>query len=121
MMHMILFVLDDPALLDDVLDAWDEIGVSGVTIIESTGINRRRLARQVGTVFMAGINRLMSGDEENHYTLLTIVRSEDRVLKCVAAAEKIVGDLNTPNSGVLAAWPLAYIKGVPESQEDSED
>lgn len=113
-MHMVLFVLDDPALLDDVLEAWEAIGVSGVTIIESTGINRRRRAQAVGTMFMAGINRLMSGPEESHYTLLTIVKGEHVVRQCLEAAEMIVGDLSQPNSGVLAAWPLSVVKGVPD-------
>ena len=52
-MHMVLFVLDDPELLDEVLDVWEAIGVSGVTIMDSTGINRRRLARQA-PVWRAG-------------------------------------------------------------------
>lgn len=119
-MHMVLFVLDNPDRLDEILDAWEAIGVTGVTIIESTGINRRRLARQVGTAFMAGINRLMSGDQESHYTLLTIVKGETMVQRCLATVEAIVGDLNTPNSGVLAAWPLPYVKGVPEPSLSDE-
>jgi hypothetical protein len=119
-MYMVMFVLDDPELLDNVLDAWDEIGVSGVTYVESTGINRRRLARQVGTPFMAGINRLMTGNQENHFTLFTIVRSERVVQECLDAAESIVGNLLTPNSGVLAAWPLPIVKGVPEKRSESD-
>jgi hypothetical protein len=118
-MHMVLCVLDDPAMLNDLLEAWDRIGVSGVTIIESTGINRLRRAHQVGTSFMAGINRLMSGDQEMHYTLLTIVRDQAMVQLCVSAAESIVGDLDSPNTGVIAAWPLSYIKGVPPSPEEA--
>jgi hypothetical protein len=118
---MILFVLDDPSQLDSVLDAWNEIGVSGVTIMDSTGINRRRLARQVGTTFMAGINRLMSSEQETHYTLFTIVDSVEVVEECTAAVERIVGDLDTPNSGVLAAWPLDYVKGVPNKNQSNED
>lgn len=119
-MYMLLFVLDSPEYLDDILDAWDAIGVSGVTIIESTGINRRRRATQVGTPFMAGINRLMSGDEETHNTLFTIVQDETIVQKCLEAAESIVGDLDQPNSGVLAAWPITYVKGVPLENESDE-
>lgn len=119
-MYVVLFVLDNPNMLDDVLDAWDAIGVSGVTIMDSTGINRRRRAAQVGKPFMAGINRLMSGDQENQYTLLTIVRNEAVVQECVEAAEKIVGDLDLPNSGILVAWPLAYVKGVPSLSQDNE-
>jgi nitrogen regulatory protein PII len=120
-MHMLFFVLDDPARLDEVLDAWDAIGVTGVTIIESSGINRRKRARQVGTPFMAGINRLMSSQQESHYTLITIVKGEEVVSKCITAVEEIVGDLNLPNSGVLAAWPLPMVKGVPERPSTGED
>jgi nitrogen regulatory protein PII len=120
-MYMILFVLDNPQFLDEVLDAWDEIGVSGVTIIDSTGINRRRQALQVGTPFMAGINRILSGDLETHNTLFTIVQNETIVHECIVAAEKIVGDLNQPNSGVLAAWEIPIVKGIPSMKENLED
>lgn len=120
-MHMVMFVLDDPNRLDEVLDAWDSIGVSGVTILESTGINRRRRARQVGSMFMAGINRLMSSDQESHYTLFTVVHDRETVQRCIAAAEKIVGDLALPNSGVLASWQLDLVKGVPPASSNSEE
>lgn len=113
-MHMVMFVLDDPDILDKVLDAWDAIGVSGVTIIESTGINRRAKARQVGAPFMAGINRVMGSAMEGHYTLFTIVKGEPMVDACIRAAESVVGDLDQPDSGVLAAWPLTNVKGVPD-------
>jgi len=119
-MYMILFVLDNPEYLDEVLDAWDEIGVSGVTIIDSTGINRRRHALQVGTPFMAGINRILSGDLETHNTLFTIVQNETIVQECIVAAEGIVGDLNQPNSGVLAAWQIPIVKGIPFLKENLE-
>jgi len=119
-MFLVMFVLDDPDLLDKVLDAWDAIGVSGVTIVESSGINRRRMARQVGAPFMAGINRLMTGSQENHTTLFTIVPNDDLVQACLHEAEKIVGDLSQPHTGVLAAWPLAIVKGVPEEGKKIE-
>ncbi len=119
-MYMIMFVLDDPNYLDKVLDAWDSIGVTGVTIIESTGINRRKRARQVGSMFMAGVNRLMSSDEESHYTLFTMVHDQEVVENCIAEVEKIVGDLDLPNSGVLASWQLDVVKGVPQSSRKTE-
>lgn len=120
-MYMVMFVLDDPNRLDEVLDAWDSIGVSGVTILESTGINRRRRARQVGSMFMAGINRLMSSDQESHYTLFTMVHNSSIVQRCIEAAEEIVGDLELPNSGVLASWQLDLVKGVSPALPNSED
>ena len=55
----------------------------------------------------------MSGDQEMHYTLMAIVSNEAFVQQCVTAIETIVGDLDEPNTGVLAAWPLVFVKGVP--------
>ena len=112
-MYMVMFVLDDPSRLDEVLNAWEVAGISGATIMESTGINRRRQAKLVGTSLMAGINRLMSSYEESHYTLFTIVPDESVVTRCLEAVESVIGDLNQANTGVLAAWPLSVVKGVP--------
>lgn len=119
-MHMLMFVLDDPNYLEEVLDAWEEVGVSGVTIVESTGMARIRIDKMVGSPLMAGINRLMHSDQEGHYTLFTIVKGEAVVRRCIEAAEKIVGNLSTPNSGVMAAWPVSIVKGVPDPNLNTE-
>ena len=116
-MHMVMFVLDDPNQLEAILDVWEKVGISGATIIESTGINRYKRAQMVGRPFMAGINRLMSASEENHYTLFAIVNNEQMIQDCLEAAEKVVGDLNLPNTGIFFAWPLCYVKGVPGINE----
>ena len=41
-MQMVMFVLNDPGKLDDLLDGWYEQGIVGATIVRSTGIFRRR-------------------------------------------------------------------------------
>ena len=120
-MHMVMFVLDDIQHLDQVLDAWDALGVSGVTIIESTGINRRKSARLAGNAFMAGINRLVHTQEEGHLTLITIVKGAEAVRDCIKAAEEIVGNLKLPHTGVMAAWKLSIVKGVPNPSLDTEE
>lgn len=118
-MHMVMFVLDQPDHLDAVLDAWAAIGVSGVTIVESSGIQRRRRQRErIPTRF--GFESIAPTTESGNYTLFTLVRDETLVRQCLAAAESVVGDLDGPNTGVLAAWPLAVIKGVPEPPRQPE-
>jgi len=111
-MYMVMFVLDDPDRLDAILEAWEAIGVSGVTIAETTGINRRRVQKKRIPARYA-FGQFVEGGTENHCTLFTIVSDETVVEKCLAAAEGIVGDLDGPDTGVLAAWPLTRVKGVP--------
>jgi hypothetical protein len=110
-MYMVMLVLDDPARLDAVVDAWAAVGISGATIIESTGIYRQRAARrQVHARYAFGSG---AADEFGHVTLFAIVPDETVARRCLAAAEAVVGDLDGPNTGVLAAWPLTLVKGVP--------
>lgn len=110
-MFAILFVLDDPEKLDDILDAWYTVGISGATILESTGIQRRRAKR-----FNIPIRYTfppIASTEEGNYTLLTIVPDEASVQACLRAVESIVGNLDEPSTGIFTAWPIAVVKGVP--------
>jgi nitrogen regulatory protein PII len=109
-MHAILFVLDDPQKLNAVLEAWAAIGVDGATIFESTGYARQRVKRLHFPIRYALPDA--SDDFEGHVTLFVIVREERLVQSCLQEAERLVGDLNAPNTGVFAAWPLAFVKGV---------
>jgi hypothetical protein len=111
-MFMVMLVIDDPHHLDAVLDAWEAIGINGATIIESTGINRRRRAHLVGATFMSGINRLTESDDEGHYTLFAIVPSMEVAAGSLSAVERITGSLDKPDTGVFAAWSLELVKGV---------
>ena len=116
-MYALLFVLDDPDRLDEVLTAWNSIGVRGVTIMESTGWQRRRIQQSMlGARFdfasLAGGARL-----ENHMTLLVVVENRDIVQKALEAAESIVGNLDGPDTGILVAWPIEIIKGLPTEEE----
>lgn len=111
-MYMMIFVLDDPALLDQVLDAWCSAGVFGATIIESTGLHRR-FRKHIPMRYSYGS---VPVEEKGNYTLFAIVNDEERIQDCLAATEKVVGDLDEPNSGVFAAFPLSVIKGISQQK-----
>lgn len=107
-MYMMMMVLDDPNHLYAVLEAWEKAGISGVTILESTGLHRV----QRKFIPMRYVPVLIS-EEDNHLTLLAITADEAHVRAALAAAESVVGDLDGPNTGVFAAWPLSVVKGLP--------
>lgn len=105
-MHMIFLVLDDPEKLSETLAAWEKVGITGVTILESTGLHR--VTRKA---FPMRYLPAFYGNEENHLTLMAIVRDESFISACLEATETIVGDLDGPNTGIFASWPLSVIKG----------
>lgn len=108
-MFMIMFVLDDTSHLDQILDAWTGLGVSGATIVDSTGLHRHHL-KHVPMRYAYGANSM---EENGNFTLFVIVESEARVQMCLQSIEEIIGDLDEPSTGVFSAWPLTITKGIP--------
>ena len=114
-MLQLWLVLDNPALLDEVLSAWSDVGVRGITIFESTGVHRvRSRASRQDAPFMLGFSRLLRTDQVGHTTLFAVVPDMEIVERLVAATEQIVGDLSQPNTGVLFAVPVAAAWGLPK-------
>lgn len=114
-MLQLWLVLDNPALLNDVLEAWTDVGVRGITILESTGVHRvRSRASTQDMPFMLGFNRLLRTDQVGHNTLFAVVPSMEIVEAIVAATETIVGDLSQPHTGVLFAVPVTAAWGLPK-------
>lgn len=110
-MYMVMYVLDNPDLLDALLDAWEAAGLRGVTVVESTGLQRHRAQRiPMRFPFSQGPQHCL----EDHYTLFSIVESMEVVDRCIAATEKLVGDLRNPHTGVLASWKLDAVRGLPK-------
>ncbi len=118
-MYMVMFILDDPNKLDDVLEAWHKVGVSGITIAETTSFYRRQV-KGLGARFLFGFSRVVENVEAGHFALFTVVPHEEAAQCCLEAAESIVGDLSEPDTGILMAWPLPLVKGVPTDLNESE-
>lgn len=109
-MYLIMLILDQPNKLIEILDAWNAIGISGATILESSGVYKLR-TRKLNLPARYALP-LSEVDEQGNYTIISIVPHERMVQDCLEATEKIVGDLNQPKTGIFAAWPLSVCKGL---------
>ncbi|MBN1372730.1 MAG: hypothetical protein JW987_12385 [Anaerolineaceae bacterium] len=113
-MFMILYVLHDETRLDEILSAWDEAGVSGVTILPSTGMGRLRKysALREDIPLIPSLSDLIENHEEVlNRTLITLVDSQDLIDRVVKATEDTVGPLANHNNGILAVLPVLQIYG----------
>jgi nitrogen regulatory protein P-II 1 len=118
-MYMVMCVIDDPSLLEDVLVAWQQIGVTGATILESTGM-QRRLGCQLLIPQRYAFEGLTESCSEGHNTLFSIVPDEATAQASLLAAEKVTGDFTLPHTGVFASWPLAFVKGTMDEQNSDQ-
>ena len=113
MSYLVVFVLDNPDLCQDVLDAWENAGAKGITILESTGIGRiRRAGIRDDLPLMPSLSDLFKSDETHNRTLFSAVDDLDIAHALVKAAQDTVGGIEKPNSGLLFIAPLLEIYGL---------
>lgn len=120
-MYMMMFVLDNPDKLDDVLASWYKAGVGGATITESSGSYRRRKAQPIGARYLFGAPTVSQGVGRGNITLFAIVPDEATVRRCIEATEGVTGDLSEPNTGIFSAWELDIVKGLHQSDTTSDE
>lgn len=112
-MYMLVMVLDDSTRLNEVLQAWMGAGVRGVTILESTGINRVLPREEAGSMF-AGFSQMFGSGRVGHNTLFAVIEGLTVAETAVAATEAILGDLNQPHTGIVVVLPVAKTWGIPD-------
>ena len=121
MAFLVVLVLDDIQLCPAVMDAWQQAGASGVTILESSGLHRQRqqgLRDDVGLI--PSLQSLLARQEYHHRTLFSVVPDEETVERIIQATEAIVGDLHQPYTGILFVVPLARVVGLPKRPSPAE-
>jgi hypothetical protein len=113
MSYLVVLVLDDPDKCKDVLDAWEEAGVDGITILESTGVGRiRRSGIRDDLPLMPSLSDLFKSSETHHRTLFSVVDSEEITEKLFHATGSVIGDLNQPNTGLMFSLALHRVAGL---------
>ena len=122
-MFMIFFVLHDSCALQEVLDAWEATGVNGITIFPSTGLKRLRSedVLREDIPLIPSLEDIERQDECLNRTLITIVQDESMIDKIVEATESVVGDLRSPNTGILTVLPVLKAYGLDRKTFFNED
>jgi nitrogen regulatory protein P-II 1 len=121
-MKIILFVLHDPEKLDELLTAWEEAGVSGATVLFSTGLGRIRQDQSLrdDIPLMPSLGDFFPRVERLSRTVFTIVEEDTIVDSVIAATERVVGDLTQPDRGLLAVLPVTQIRGLRRHTQKSK-
>lgn len=93
MPELVVCVVDDPEKAEDVLGAWVELGVPGVTILDSTGLGHHMsgLGAADDVPLFPSLESLLRAREESHRTLLAVVND--------TAAQRSAGGGDGAHSG----------------------
>lgn len=121
-MYFILFVLDDADKLEVLLDSWQEAGVTGATVIPSTGLGRIRQFNgyRDDLPLMPGLDDFYEMKGNLHRTLFTVAEDEAMVEQIASATQCVVGDLNQPGTGFMVVLPVAKTYGFSKKLGNSD-
>lgn len=113
-MFMLILILNDPDQSQNMLNAWDEAGAPGVTILPSTGLGRIRKAIGLkdDLPLMPSLEDFFQKEEGLHRTLISIVRERAIVDRIIQATQALLGDLNRPHTGILVVLPVLEAYGL---------
>jgi nitrogen regulatory protein P-II 1 len=107
-MKLAILVLNKVELLEELLEGFIEIGISGATIIDSIGMGHI-LSSDVP--IFAGLRFMFAGSRPYNKTIFSIIK-EEKVTPLKELTEKILGPLEESGSGILFFSEIIEVIGL---------
>lgn len=107
-MKLLIIILNKVEKLEEVLEGFIEIGITGATVIDSVGMGHI-LSEEVP--IFAGLRFMFSGAKPHNKTILSVI-DKKKETEAVDLLGRILGDLNTPGTGIIFSVPLDTVEGL---------
>lgn len=112
-MQLLILILKKVDLMDKLLKKLAECGVKGGTILNGTGMANALVNMEDLPMF--GILRSILEDEDKEeIKVLMFVLKDEQVMVTRNTIKSIIGDLSTPNTGIMFSIPITYVEGLGE-------
>lgn len=117
-MKLMVIILNRTEVLDYLLEGLSAAGISGATIIESSGM-AMTLSKLDSSFISSSIRSLFTGEEDNR-TIFSVIKNNqlETVRKVVY---NTVGDLSKPNTGILFTVPLDFVEGTRKKSDHKKE
>jgi len=108
-MTLFVFVCNQPEKLEEVLEGFLEIGITGATVIDSRGMGHV-LSTEVP--IFAGLGAFVGTAASNNKTILSVIDERAKVDAAFAMIEEVCGDLGRPGVGIAFTVPIDRVSGL---------
>ena len=103
------------------MEQFAKIGITGSTVLDSTGMGRVLMKTRAKLPVMQQINKVPTDLESSNKTVLTVIKEKDRLDEAIKIVQFLCGDLNKPGKGILFTLPLDIVAGVSEFDSRAGD
>jgi len=86
-------------------------------VLDSVGTRqlKERVSRD-DVPLLPSLRSLFAADEDHNRTLFSVIQDDELLERAITAAQKIVGDLMQPHTGILFVVPVSRTWGVPKAK-----
>ncbi len=104
-MKLLVFILNEEELLESVLEAYLEAGVTGATMIDSEGMGRF-LSCEVP--LFADFKDFMKGNKPHNKTILSVIKDDEVLGNLKKLIGEVVGGFGKSSTGVMFTLPIDW-------------
>ena len=108
-MKLLVFICNNPDLVEEVLEGYLEIGITGGTVLDSLGMGHL-LATEVP--IFAGFQTLFSAATTSNRTIVSVIKDDDKVTEAMDMIEEVCGQLSEPGVGIAFTVNLDEVRGL---------
>jgi len=112
--YLLVLVLNKVEFTDRILARFLQIGISGATIIDTTGMGRTLMYNDNIPIF-GGLNRIFQNCRPINKTIFSVINDKDMLQKAIRVIKEEVGDLDKPGEGILFTLPIDYVMGLTQN------
>ncbi len=122
-MYALFIVLNKTDVLDELLEAFVDIGIQGATILDSQGMASALVGNKNTDIPILGrLRGMVDTSRPYNKTIFTIVPSKEVANRAITCVNTVVGDLHNECTGLAFTLPIDEIFGLkncalPKSEE----
>ena len=95
-MKLLILILNKAEKLEEVLEGFIEVGITGATVIDSVGMGHI-LSEEVP--IFAGLRFMFAGAKPHNKTIFSVI-TEDKEKPAIDVLKKILGDMGQAGTGI---------------------
>ena len=110
-MYLLVSILKQTQPLSDIVAGFANIGITGSTAINGTGMGRVLMQAKASLQLSDQINKVITDLESSNNIILTVIKDKETLDQAIEIVKSFCRYLCKPGKGILFAFPLEVIEG----------
>ncbi len=109
-MTLFVFICNKPEKLEEVLEGFLEVGITGATVIDSLGMGQ--ILRTEVPIFAGLRESFFGAATSSNKTILSVIEESEKIQAAYNIIEEVCGKLDEPGVGIAFTIPVEQARGI---------